>query len=144
MNRTIVTLAAVTLMLAVAGCGGRTETNRALDPANELPFGHLDKPVQDEQVGTQTAVGGWAMDDRGIAEVRVYIDNHLAGSVKLNTDRPDVSKAFPQYARGSTLHGWTLSISFDAPGPHTVLAQAMDSDGATRDVGTVALTSIDK
>jgi N-acetylmuramoyl-L-alanine amidase len=89
-------------------------------------------------------VGGWALDDRGVAEIRVYVDNHFATSTVLNTDRPDVSKAFPQYARGNDKHGWTVAIAFDAPGPHTILVQAIDSDGATRDIGSVAVTSVDK
>ena len=77
-------------------------------------------------------------------EIRVYVDGHIAITTLVNTDRPDVSKAFPQYARGSNRLGWTTSIVFDTPGPHTIIVQAVDSDGATRDIGTLAVTSLDQ
>jgi hypothetical protein len=127
-----------------SGCGSNAPTNRALDPANELPFGRIDVPAAGAQVAASVTVGGWALDDRGIAEVRIYVDNHFAALAPLNTDRADVSKAFAPYAKGNDKHGWTVAIAFDAPGPHTIVAQAVDSDGATRDIGTIAVTSSDK
>ena len=127
-------------MLASA-CGPSPTTNRALDPSNELPFGHVDTPTDGASVPSQVTLGGWAMDDHGIKQVRVYIDNHFADAAVDNTPRPDVTKVFPSYARGSDLHGWTMLISFDAPGRHAVLVQAVDSDGATRDIGALTLTS---
>jgi hypothetical protein len=61
----------------------------------------------------------------------------------LNTDRPDVAKAYPSYARGSSKHGWTTTVQFNAAGPHTVIVQAVDTNGATRDIGVLHLTSHD-
>ena len=84
------------------------------------------------------------MDDREIREVRVYVDGRFAEVSKLNTDRPDVSKVFPQYAHATHLHGWTTTIVFEAPGAHTILVQAVDSNGATRDIGAVPVVSLDK
>ena len=101
-------------------------------------------PVDHAQTGYQAAVAGWALDDKGVKEVRVYIDGHFAESTPLNTPRPDVSKVFPQYANGNHLHGWSIVIAFEAPGIHTILAQAVDTNGATHDIGTVSVTSLDK
>lgn len=114
------------------------------DPSNELPFGFIDQPTANAQTGAQTAVGGWAMDDREVQEVRIYVDGRFAERGIINTARPDVSKVFPQYAHSSHMHGWTLSVTFEAPGAHTLLVQAVDSNGATRDIGTVQVTSLDK
>lgn len=135
--------ALMTIVAVAAGCGGSPD-NRALDPANELPFGVVDMPSAAAQLSVQSAAGGWAMDDRGVREVRIYVDGRFLKSTTLNTERPDVSKAFPQYARGTNLHGWTVNIEFYAPGAHTLLVQAVDSDGATRDIGVVSLTSRDQ
>jgi len=132
--------AALTLALAC----NRGAPQGVLDPENELPFGNVDTPVAQSQTVSQTSVAGWAMDDREVREVRVYVDGRLAEVTPLNTDRPDVSKIFPQYAHASHRHGWTASIAFEAPGPHTILAQAVDSNGATRDIGSVAVVSLDK
>ena len=128
-------------LLAMTGCGGGS---RATDPANELPFGVIDTPADHAQVAAQTPIGGWALDDKGVAEIRLYIDNHFVGATKINTDRADVSKVYPTYAAGTNLHGWTTSLVFDTPGAHTILVQAVDTDGATRDIGTRAVTSLDK
>jgi len=68
-----------------AACGSRSgsDANPALDPANELPFGNLDVPVAAAQVNAQILVGGWAMDDRGVREVRVYVDGRFASATEL-------------------------------------------------------------
>ena len=126
-----------------AGCGGRQSSN-VLDPANELPFGAVDVPAADAQVKAQTPIAGWALDDRGVKEVRVYVDGHLASHGPLTEQRPDVSKAFPQYARAGDRHGWVLTMAFAAPGPHSVIVQAVDTDGATRDIGTFKLTTLER
>jgi hypothetical protein len=130
-------LAAATL----AGCNRETGVN---DPANELPFGTLDFPVQGAQLKAESVVGGWALDDRGVKEIRVYVDGHLINSGVLSQDRPDVAKVFPQYARGSQKHGFLVLIGFDAPGPHTIIVQAVDTDGATRDIAVVNVTAVDQ
>lgn len=128
---------AMPLALALAGCGGKGID----DPANELPFGNVDTPAAGAQVGAETAVAGWAMDDRGVTRVRVYVDNHLVSAGVLNQARPDVSKAHPQYTRGTHTHGFSLTAAFDSPGPHTIVVQAVDTDGATRDIAVIPVTA---
>ena len=55
--------------------------------------------------------------------------------------RPDVAKALPRYARRGDIHGWNALIDFGmAAGPHTILIQAVDDSGATRDIGVVPVT----
>lgn len=134
----------VLLGALASACGGASKTEHALDPANELPFGMIGTPTDGAEVPTQVLVGGWALDDRGVREVRLYVDGRIAEVTPLNTQRPDVSKVYPQYAHGTNLHGWTTTVVFYVPGPHTLIAQAVDTDGATRDFGTLRLTSIDK
>lgn len=125
---------------AIAGCAPAGEH----DPANELPFGNVDLPSPGAKVTALSPVAGWALDDRGIREVRLYIDGHLANTCRPTQARPDVTQIFPQYARGRTRHGWTMLAGFDVPGPHTLIVQAVDSDGATRDIGVLNVTAIDK
>ena len=138
-------LAAVALIAAALPLGSACRrTAGPLDPANELPFGALDLPAPNAQVGAVAPIAGWALDDRGIREIRVYVDGHIVNHGGLSNARPDVTKAFPQYARGSDLHGWTLLMGFDAPGVHTVVAQAVDTDGATRDIASLTVTAVDR
>jgi hypothetical protein len=114
------------------------------DPANELPFGHVDLPAPGAEMKALSPVAGWAMDDRGVHEIRLYIDGHLANTTRLSQARPDVSKAHPRYAREQHRHGWVMLAGFDVPGPHTLVFQAVDTDGATRDIGVINITAVDK
>jgi hypothetical protein len=125
----------------VAGCD---ESKGVHDPANELPFGHIDVPVDGAKVQAQAPIAGWALDDHEVREIRVYVDGRIVNHGPLTDERPDVSKAFPRYTRGSHRHGWNLTMVFVVPGPHTVLVQAVDQDGATRDIGTIAVTAVDR
>jgi hypothetical protein len=132
------------LPLAVAAVLAGCSEKGVKDADNELPFGHVDAPTQGAEVKMLTPVAGWAIDDRGIREIRLYVDNHIVNSGRTGQDRPDVSRAYPRYTRGNNRPGWTLLAGFDAPGAHTLLVQAVDSDGATRDIGVIGVTAIDK
>jgi hypothetical protein len=132
------------LPLAVAAVLAGCSEKGVKDENNELPFGHVEVPAQGAEVKMLTPVAGWAMDDRGIREIRLYVDNHIVNSGRTGQDRPDVSRAYPRYTRGDHHHGWTVLAGFDAPGPHTILVQAVDSDGATRDIAVINVTAVDK
>ena len=130
---------ALAIAVGFTACS-RRQSNRAIDPANELPQGVVDGPREGDKVSTMTQVGGWAIDDRGIKEVRIYVDGHYNNVTPLNTSRPDVVRAYPQYVHGSDVVGYTTVVEFPGPGPHTIVVQAVDTDGATRDLGSVKVT----
>jgi hypothetical protein len=112
------------------------------DPANELPIGVVDTPAAGEVLRPgPTMVGGWAADDTGILEVRIYFDGRFVTRATPTVARPDVAKALPKYARTGDLYGWNVAVDFAAtPGAHTILAQAVDRSGATRDIGVIPVT----
>jgi hypothetical protein len=121
-----------------------TQGSGVLDPTNELPIGTVDTPSEGAIVPMSTLAGGWAVDDRGIREIRLYVDGHFMSTTPLNTPRADVARIYPQYARGTDMFGWTTTIDFPAAGPHTIVAQAVDSDGATHDLATVKVRVVDQ
>lgn len=109
---------------------------------NELPFGFVEAPPAGAGVERKMVVGGWALDDQGVKEVRVFVDNKYAGRTSIDQPRPDVTKLYPNYPANNDLHGWVLTVPLDAAvqeGNHTVLVQAVDTQGATKDIGTVAV-----
>jgi hypothetical protein len=139
---------AALVLFTMAGCGGdrssppKPAVAPALappDPSNQLPFGALDAPAANAAVPRKVTVSGWAMDDTGVEGVRVYVDGHFIQSTTLTVDRADVSAVVPAYARQSDRHGWTVTIGLE-PGTHTILAQAVDRAGATRDLGSAPVT----
>jgi Bacterial Ig domain len=134
------TLGALVLAALVGGC----QFDGAHDPANELPFGVIDLPLADAVVRAgPLPVAGWALDDDGIAEIRVYFDGRFKGRTACSVPRTDVVKAFPRYAGVTDLHGWNLRIDVPAEyGRHSIIAQAVDRRGATRDLGQVSITVV--
>jgi Big-like domain-containing protein len=123
--------------LVVASCG-----NGAQDPNNELPFGHIDAPVGGVTVPAgPLEVNGWALDDSAVKAIRIYVDNHFKAATTVDSNRPDLAGPYPQYVHGTSLHGWKAQVDIpSAPGSHTILAQAVDDAGATRDVMAVSVT----
>jgi hypothetical protein len=132
---------AAAVLLFTAACN-RGVVSRDPDPRNELPFGYVDVPAQGSTVGYQMQARGWALDDGGVSEVLIFLDNRFVGRTTMTESRPDVSRAYPKYANGSDVHGWTVLVPIGAgtlAGPHTILVQAVDDRGATRDIGTVSV-----
>jgi hypothetical protein len=123
------------LLIGLASCGPR---GAIPDPQNELPFGFVDQPQDGSTVGTTVAVHGWALDDGHIASVRIFVDNRFRTTASLGLPRPDVSRAYPQHAKGGDGHGWAVTLDLsDRDGTRTLVVQALDNCGATRDIGAI-------
>jgi hypothetical protein len=135
------------------------------------PFGQVDTPLQNVS-GVQGAIGvtGWALDDVGVSNVKIYrnclgIDSsagcvtmHGASMVFIGDAaflagaRPDVEAVFsyyPQAYRGgwgylmltNTLPHVTGGRSYGGQGPLTLYAVATDADGRTTLLGRTRLDS---
>jgi hypothetical protein len=132
----------VTILVAlpmVLGCARSAEP----DATNELPFGFIDAPQNGATVDRQVQMYGWALDNDGVSDVRLFVDGRYVRSVKVDQARPDLTSIYPSYTSGSDVHGWAVTLPLAAEltsGPHMILAQAVDSKGATRDIGTVTVT----
>jgi hypothetical protein len=134
-----VALVAAAWIVAAVACGARPLP----EPDNELPFGFMDVPANGATVGRVTRVAGWALDDGRVTRVDVYVDGHFRGSATPAAPRPDVAKAFPAYARQADTCGWEVNVDLgDRSVPVTILAQAIDDRGATRDLGTVTVSIV--
>lgn len=133
----IVACLLVATSLGAASCSSGV---RPPDPKNELPFGVVDLPRPGATVRRTAFVSGWALDDSSIKGVRVYLDSRYVSDARLGVERADVSKVYPRYAHGTNAHGWGVEVDFSAvTGAHTLLVQAIDDRGATRDVGVVSV-----
>jgi len=124
-------------------CAAACSTVRAEpDPKNQLPFGWVDVPAAGSEIQRQLTASGWALDDTGVAEVRVFFDDHFVARTTITESRPDVTKTYPTFAHGNDVHGWRVNVPLGAAatlGPHTLLFQAVDKDGASHDIGSVAV-----
>ncbi|MCA1560179.1 MAG: hypothetical protein LC753_02435 [Acidobacteria bacterium] len=116
-------------------------TRASLDAANELPFGAVDTPQPNAVVKPYVVVGGWALDDRGVRAVRIFVDGRLNTETPLNVQRPDATPRTSRYGHGHTRHGWNVRVDLGPnPGMRTIRVEVVDDDGAARDIGIFALT----
>ncbi len=79
-------------------------------PEVNPPFGSFDTPVDGSNVSSSIAVTGWALDDSGIASVKIYRKEggslvFIGDAVLVEGARPDVAAAYPQYPN-NTKAGW--------------------------------------
>ncbi len=117
-----------------------------------VPIGTMDTPPASATVAGEAAVTGWAVDDSGIADVRIH-RSPLAGepadpnglvflgtAAMIEGARPDIVAAFPQYP-GVSRAGWGFMILSNmlpngGNGPFTLHAVARSLAGETRTIGT--------
>jgi hypothetical protein len=108
-----------------------------------LPFGVVDSPHTGDTLRGHSTLRGWALAESEIESVAVYMDRTLAGFATLGVSRPDVQKVYPAFP-GAAEAGWQLDFDVTGmkPGPHELEIQARSRQGATRDLGTVAVTVV--
>ena len=124
-------------LVTAAGCA---LVQTGPDPKNELPFGWVDEPANGAAIDRNIASHGWVLDDNAVSKVNVYLDGHYLTQTDVTEARPDVTKIYPRYAHGNDTHGWKLVIPLPGDvtlGPHKLVFQAVDNQGATRDIGSV-------
>jgi hypothetical protein len=131
------TVIVMTSALSLSTCASRVE-----NPDNQLPIGTVDTPAPNAILGPgPIVIGGWAADDSQVSEIRIFADGFFRTKTTVSVPRPDVARAFPAYHTTGDLFGWNVSLDFSfSPGAHTILVQAVDDSGATRDIGTVLVT----
>jgi len=114
--------------------GPRTVT--LVRDANKAPFGVIDGPTEMTSSEGPLSIHGWALDDAGVSDVRVFIDNQSIGSAVRGYPRPDVRAAFPSMPNAES-SGFRLetNISRLTSGNHSLTLQITDSAGAVTAVG---------
>ncbi len=117
-----------------------------------VPLGTIDTPPPLATVAGEVPFTGWAVDDSGIADVRIYRSplpgepTDASGLVFVGTAamidgaRPDIVAAFPQYP-GVSRAGWGFMILSNmlpnaGNGTFTLHAVARSQAGETQTIGT--------
>jgi parallel beta-helix repeat protein len=120
----------VLLLLAccflLLGGAASAQLQGSLDSKNADTFASWTNPT--------LSIGGWAAaveDGKPATSVRILIDGNVIGSVAPSTARPDVAAYLGSNAYPNT--GWSFSFNAGSlqPGSHTLLALAIDAEGAS-------------
>jgi hypothetical protein len=122
-----------------------TSTMTETDP----PFGSFDTPINGSTVASSIAVTGWALDDSGVENIKIYRESgnslvYVGDAIFVDGARPDVAAAYPGYPM-NTMAGWgymllTNFLPNGGNGTFTLHAIATDAVGKTTTLGTKAIT----
>jgi hypothetical protein len=79
-------------------------------PEKDPPFGTFETPIDDANVASSIPVTGWALDDSGVDNVKIYRKEgnalvFIGDATLVEGARPDVAAEFPQYPN-NTKAGW--------------------------------------
>lgn len=108
---------------------------------NLPPFGYLDLPPEGSAYSGPMEIGGWALDDRGVSLVEMYVDGTKIANAMYGFFRPDVEAVFPGFP-GNPNSGYTAAIDTAPmlPGTHWLMIRVIDSQGLITDMAPRAFT----
>lgn len=106
---------------------------------NQPPFGNVDFPQPDSGVSANgiLTVAGWALDDRTVDHVDVFVDGLIERQAVTGISRADVAANYPDNPV-AIFSGFVLNIDSTryANGVHTVTVKAVDDQGQQGLLGT--------
>jgi hypothetical protein len=101
---------------------------RDLEDALNPPFGVIDSPRERETVSSGAWGYGWALDDSGVADVRVSVDGVVATHPLIHQPHPGVREVHPGYPESDS-SGFGFALPVLPPGPHTLTVTIVARDG---------------
>jgi hypothetical protein len=92
------------------------------------PFGVIDIPADNAEVAAGSFGLGWALDDSGIAEIRVATELGPGTPGVVGGPRPDIPAVYPDYSSAAN-SGFGFAVPSVPPGPHTLKITIVGKDG---------------
>jgi hypothetical protein len=107
-----------------------------------VPFGTLDTPVNNSTVYGSIPVTGWALDNVGINNVKIYREGdndleYIGDAVLVEGARPDIEQAYPEFPLNYKAGwGYMMLTNYLPDGIHRLHAIAEDVEGSHVTLGT--------
>ncbi|OGU61745.1 MAG: hypothetical protein A2V66_05150 [Ignavibacteria bacterium RBG_13_36_8] len=121
----------------------------SVSAVNDPPFGSFDTPLDGSSVSSSIPVTGWALDDVGVDNVKIYRQDggsqvYIGDAVFVEGARPDIETAYPHYPNNYKA-GWgymmlTNFLPNGGNGTFIITAVAKDVNGETTPLGTKTIT----
>ena len=96
------------------------------------PMGYVDVPTQNATVSDTVDVSGWAIDNRNILRVEIFLDGIRFGEASYGLPREGVARDYPGLS-GSPNFGFVYQLDTHSctNGNHVIEARAIDGAGNT-------------
>lgn len=110
-----------------------------------VPFGDFSTPVEGSATYNSVPVTGWALDDIGVENVKIYNgESYIGDAIFVEGARPDVETAYPTYPNNYKA-GWgymllTHFLPNGGNGTYTLIAKATDMEGNEVVLGSKTIT----
>jgi len=117
----------------------------SLNVKNSAPFGDFATPMEGSSVCNSIPVTGWALDDKGVSNVKIYNgETYIGDAVFVEGARPDVAAAYPTYPNNNKA-GWgymllTHFLPNGGNGTYKLMAKATDTEGNVVTLGAKTIT----
>ncbi|CEQ10471.1 mannosyl-glycoprotein endo-beta-N-acetylglucosaminidase [[Clostridium] sordellii] len=100
-----------------------------IKPENRLWIDEPRMMINNEDI----KVRGWALNNSGVKEVKIYVDGKYKGNAEIGKERLDVNTAYPGYPGGEN-SGYEMTIKKDemSPGKHELKVESIGNDGSTK------------
>ena len=96
---------------------------------------YIDKPSDNDSVGSNVTVSGWALNASGIKQVNVLADGKSVGQANINLPRSDVDRKYPGYEGGmNSGFSCTFNAGNLSAGSHSFVIQAVGNDSSMQQV----------
>lgn len=115
---------------AIGNDGSKKESYKTFKVVRNVPKIFIDSPKTGTKVEDKLQVGGWALNDSGIKEIKAYIDGKSVTTLKYGSKREDVYKAFPEYDNKNSGYIGEISMNNISEGDHTLKIEALGNDGS--------------
>ncbi|MFA9398539.1 MAG: Ig-like domain-containing protein [Clostridiaceae bacterium] len=118
--------------VSIGNDGNTVNCSRTINVSKLQPRGWIDVPNSIVYYNGIINIKGWAVNDSGIKDIKVYFDNALVGSGEYGVLRADVNKVFPGYPSGDN-SGFLVSTSLGSVknGNHSIMVEAIGTDGTS-------------
>lgn len=133
-------IAWASMILLAYACG--TPGERPMRLNHPLPFGAVD-PIPPVSANGTLRLTGWVLSRDPVAIVSLYLDGRYVTTAELHQPRPDVSRAYPEWAHVHA--GWKFDLDAGLfPGEHEAVIQARTLNGTVRDLTAAPLRIVNR
>jgi hypothetical protein len=106
--------------------------------ASGLPLvGRLESPVDGKTASGVKPIYGWALDEKGISKIELFIDGSYVCKIPHGGIREDIKAAYPGYPKADQ-SGFAMIWNYSAlsPGEHDVVVKLHNLEGETLDLAS--------